>query len=204
MSAALELPLPVPPSPAQGSGDRRFLLRGIPWQTYVGLRDADGSPGLRMTYDRGTLELMSPSPDHEDLKTTIARLVEVYSLERDVPLYGYGSTTFRRQAKEQGLEPDECYCFGAKLREVPDIAIEVVLSSGGIEKLPIYAGLGVPEVWFWEEGAFYVHALREGSYEAVPASAILPALDLAVLARFARLGDQYRAAMAFRDWLRQR
>ena len=146
MSSARQLAVPVPPSPAERSGDQRFILRGIPWQTYVSLREANDTPGLRMTYDRGALELMRPSPEHEDLKTTIARLIEVYASERDVPLYGYGSTTFRRQAKEQGLEPDECYCLGGKLRDVPDIAIEVVLSSGGIDKLPIYAGLGVPEV----------------------------------------------------------
>jgi Uma2 family endonuclease len=170
---------------------------------YLSLREADDSPGLRMTYDRGNLELMSPSPEHEDLKTTLARLIEVYAIERDVPLYGYGSTTFRRQTKEQGLEPDECYCLGGKLREVPDFALEVVLTSGGLEKLPIYAGLGVPEVWFWEDEAFHVHALREGGYEEIPGSAILPGLDLAVVARFARTRDQHQAAKAFRDWLRR-
>ena len=201
MSAASQLPLP--PRTLERSGDRRFLLHGIPWQMYLSLREADDSPGLRMTYDRGNLELMSPSPEHEDLKTTLARLIEVYAIERDVPLYGYGSTTFRRQAKEQGLEPDECYCLGGKLREVPDFALEVVLTSGGLEKLPIYAGLGVPEVWFWEDEAFHVHALREGGYEKIPGSAILPGLDLAVVARFARTRDQHQAAKAFRDWLRR-
>lgn len=201
MSAASQLPLP--PRTLERSGDRRFLLHGIPWQMYLSLREADDSPGLRMTYDRGNLELMSPSPEHEDLKTTLARLIEVYAIERDVPLYGYGSTTFRRQAKEQGLEPDECYCLGGKLREIPDFALEVVLTSGGLEKLPIYAGLGVPEVWFWEDEAFHVHALREGGYEEIPGSAILPGLDLAVVARFARTRDQHQAAKAFRDWLRR-
>jgi Uma2 family endonuclease len=203
MSAAIQLPVPVPPSPVERVGDRRFILRGIPWQTYVSLREADDTPGLRMTYDRGELELMSPSPEHEDLKKTIARLIEVYAIERDVLLYGYGSTTFRRQAKERGLEPDECYCLGGKLRDVPDIAIEVVLTSGGIEKLPIYAELGVPEVWFWEDEAFHLHALRDDTYEEISASSVLPALDLAVVARFARTRDQHNAAKAFRDLLRQ-
>ena len=143
MSAASQLPLP--PRTLERSGDRRFLLHGIPWQIYLSLREADDSPGLRMTYDRGNLELMSPSPEHEDLKTTLARLIEVYAIERDVPLYGYGSTTFRRQAKEQGLEPDECYCLGGKLREVPDFALEVVLTSGTELKLVFPQAAAMPE-----------------------------------------------------------
>jgi len=81
MSAAGQLPIHSPPSPAERPVDRRFRLRGIPWQTYVSLREADDSPGLRMTYDRGELELMSPSPEHEDLKTTLARLIGEIGLD---------------------------------------------------------------------------------------------------------------------------
>jgi Uma2 family endonuclease len=160
------------------------------------------TPGVRMTYCEGELEIMSPLPEHEDDKKTIARLIEMYAIERDVPLYGYGSTTFRRAAKERGLEPDECYCVGHRLNDVPDVAIEVVLTSGGMEKLPVYEGLGVREVWFWEDGAFHLHALRAAGYEAVQASELLPDLDLDAVARFARLSDQHQAVKAFRDWLR--
>jgi Uma2 family endonuclease len=202
MVAAVPLDLPAPPGASERSHEPRFVLHGIPWHAYATLREADDTPGLRMTYDRGELELMSPSPEHEDLKTTIARLIETYALERDVPLYGYGSTTFRREAKAAGLEPDECYCLGGKLNDVPDIAIEVVVTSGGIEKLPIYARLGVPEVWLWENETFTLHALRDGVYEAVAASAVLPDLDIAAVARFARLRDQHQAVKGFRDWLR--
>lgn len=90
-----------------------------------------------MFYLEGTLEIMSPSPEHEVDKTTIARLIEIHALERDIDLTGYGSTTFRKPAQERGLEPDECYCFG-QLKEFPDIGLEVIVSSGGIDKLSIY------------------------------------------------------------------
>jgi Uma2 family endonuclease len=90
-----------------------------------------------MFYLEGTLEIMSPSPEQEVDKTTIARLIEIHALERDIDLTGYGSTTFRKPAQERGLEPDECYCFG-QLKEFPDIALEVIVSSGGIDKLSIY------------------------------------------------------------------
>nr|WP_233562056.1 Uma2 family endonuclease [Sorangium cellulosum] len=178
------------------------MIQGVPWNTYVRLRDELDTPGLRMTFCEGTLELMSPSIDHEAAKKSIARLVEIFALERDVPLHGYGSTTFRREAKSRGLEPDECYCLGGPLKEIPDIAIEVVLTSGGLDKLPVYSGLGVREVWFWERDAFHIHALRGEEYEAIAASELIPDLDLVALARFVRWPDQHEAVKAFRAWLR--
>ncbi|XXU46784.1 Uma2 family endonuclease [Sorangium sp. So ce1014] len=184
------------------AGEQRFVIYGVPWQTYVRLRDELDTPGLRMTFCEGTLELMRPSIDHEATKKSIARLIEIFALERDVPLHGYGSTTFRREAKARGLEPDECYCVGEPLKEFPDIAIEVVLTSGGLDKLSVYSGLGVREVWFWERDAFQLHALRGEAYEAIATSELLPDLDLAALARFVRWPDQHAAVKAFRSWLR--
>jgi len=186
---------------ATAGGEPRFVLYGVPWETYVAMREALDSPGLRMTYCEGTLELMSPSTEHEMAKKLLARLIELYALERDVPLWGYGSTTFRKEIKARGLEPDECYCLG-ELDQVPDIAIEVVITSGGIAKLPVYEGLGVREVWFWEHEAFHLHALREGGYERIASSEIVPDLDFEVLAKFVRLRDQHEGVKAFRDWLR--
>src|SRR5262245_25809532 len=113
-------------SPAPRTVDeRRFVLYGVPWWTYVALRDAlDENAGLKMTYLEGTLELISPSSLRADARTIIARLVEVWAMERDVDLRGFGGTTFRREAKERGLEPDECYKLGPLANDgVPDIAI---------------------------------------------------------------------------------
>lgn len=199
MVAAVHVP---PPSSTAPAGEQRFVIQGVPWNTYVRLRDELDTPGLRMTFCEGTLELMSPSIEHEAAKTSIARLIEFFALERDVPLHGYGSTTFRREAKSRGLEPDECYCLGGPLKEIPDIAIEVVLTSGGLDKLPVYSGLGVREVWLWERDAFHIHALRGEAYEAIAASELIPDLDLVALARFVRWPDQHEAVKAFRAWLR--
>jgi Uma2 family endonuclease len=211
MVAAVPLPYSSPPQspsqppsqpPPQPLGEQRVLLSGVPWETYVALRDAVDTPGVRMTYIEGLLEIMTPLPAHELAKTMIARLIEMFAIERDVPLQGYGSTTFRSAAKARGLEPDECYCVDHLLKDVPDIALEVVLTSGGIEKLPVYEGLGVKEVWFWEKDAFHLYALRAAGYEAIPASELVPGLDLEVLAAFARRSDQHETVKAFRDWLR--
>lgn len=116
------------------------------------------------------------------------------------------STTLRREAKQRGLEPDECYKLG-KLEEdgVPDIAIEVIVSSSLVDKMAVYAGLAVPEVWEWnpESGIVAVHRLVSGRYERVDRSAIVPSLDLAQLSRFVRPGEnQTRLAKEYQAALR--
>lgn len=170
--------------PDLGEPDQHVLLRNITWEQYVALAESRGeSASPRLTYLEGELEIMSPSGDHERTKTLIGRLIEAYDEEREIGLVGMGSTTFRRAAKQRGLEPDECYCIGAQ-RELPDFAIEVALRAGYIDKLAVYAGLGVAEVWFWSRGAFYVHALDRatGAYRACDRSELLPDLDLARVA----------------------
>ena len=192
------------PASILAADDQRVVIHGVPWATYSAIRELLDSPGLRMTYVEGTLELMTPSPLHELRKKTIARLLEVFALERDIPLIGYGSTTFRREVKARGLEPDECYVLGGELRHAPDIALEVVVTSGGLDKLSIYAALGVRELWFFEDGAFRLFQLAGASYAPIERSALLPALDLEVLTRFAVRDDQHDAVREYRDLIRGR
>jgi Uma2 family endonuclease len=198
-SAARAFPI----HPRTADEEPRILLEGISWAVYVLLRDAIDSPGVRMTYLEGALEIMSPSRAHEVEKKQIARLLELFCLERDIPLFGYGSTTFRKEEKERGLEPDECYCRDTD-KPVPDVAIEVVKTHGSIDKLEVYRGLGVREVWVFEAGTFSVFALRVDRYEPVDRSEVLPEVELAQLARHAQEPDQHAALKAYRDELRAR
>ena len=173
-----------PPLPAIEEEDQHVLLHDVSWEQYVALAESRGeSASPRLTYLEGELEIMSPSNRHERAKTLIARLVEAFDEEREVGLVGLGSTTFRRQAKERGLEPDECYCLGAS-KESPDLAIEVALRPSLLDKLDVYGGLGVPEVWLWARGAFYVYVLDSatGEYTEAGRSRLLPDLDLARVA----------------------
>ena len=172
--------------------ERRFALYGVPWWTYVALRDAlDDRAGVKMTYLAGALELISPSTLHEEAKKIIARLLETWALEHNVDVWGYGGATFRREAKERGLEPDECYTL-RRLEEdgVPDIAIEVVVTSPLVDKMAVYAGLSVPEVWEWRPTTkrIAVHRLVGDRYEVGERSGLLPGVDLVDLASFVRLG----------------
>ena len=190
---------PSIPEVASPPGEQRMLLHGVGWKEYVILRELLDQPGLHLTYREGTLELMSPSPEHEIWKTNIARLVELYAHIRRIDLYGYGSTTFKREAKARGAEPDECYLVGKQLQDVPQIALEVIHASPLLDKLDVYAGLGVAEVWIFKEGAFSLHALDSsaGTYAPISRSRFLPDLDFDLVARFAMRIDTPQALREF-------
>lgn len=191
---------------ARPPDEQRMLLRNVGWKDYVILRDVLDGPAIRMTYLGGALELMSPSPEHELWKTNIARLVELYAHMRRIDLRGYGSTTFKSEAAQRGAEPDECYLIGTKLADVPHIVIEVVRTAPLLDKLAIYAALGVPEVWTFRDGAFSVHVIDRASatYAVVPSSLLLPELDFTVLAGLATREDTAQALREFESIVQSR
>ncbi len=182
--------------------ESKITLYGVTWEQYDTLVSMfmDQFPGLRMTYLEGTLEIMGTSSEHERLKKIIARLLEMYAVEKRITLNGYGNTTFRKEVKKRGLEPDECYCLG-ELREVPDIAIEIAITSGGIDKLSVYQGLGVTEVWFWQNNQFILYRLQKEAYKQIDRSEFLPDLDLVLLSQFVNYDNQTEAVIAYRNAL---
>jgi Uma2 family endonuclease len=188
---------------AERSMDQRVVLHGVSWSQYEQILAIRGeSAGVRMTYLRGELELMSPSKDHEWIKTTLARLVEAYTEELNIEFTGYGSWTIKSAERERGAEPDECYVLGNEPPERPDLAIEVVWTSGGIDKLEVYRGLGVKEVWFWKEDRITIWELDGERYSEIERSRLLPDLDLVKLAGFLDLASQTQAVRALRAWVR--
>lgn len=176
-----------------------MLLRNVSWKEYLILRDVLDGPGLRMTYASGDLELMSPSPEHELWKKNIARLIELFAHRKGIDLYGYGSATFRKEARERGAEPDECYLVGKKLADFPEIVLEVIHSTPLVDKLDVYAAMGIAEVWVYANGAFSIHELDRttGRYAPRTSSARIPSLDFALLARFAPREDTPQALREF-------
>ncbi len=180
--------------------EQRLVLSGVSWATYVMLRDSLDHTNVRMTYLEGVLEIMSPSKRHEVEKTYFARFLELFCLERDIPLFPYGSTTWRSEPKARGLEADECYSRGD--RDLPEIAIEVIVSHGSVDKLEVYRGLGIREVWLLEAGACTVLSLRDTGYEKIPASEVFPEVDLVRLVNYAMRPYHHAALRAFRDELR--
>jgi Uma2 family endonuclease len=171
--------LPPEEAPRQ---DHVVLVRAA-WSDYRRLLKQRGdSSRPRLTFTDGLLEIMSPSFDHETIKSLIGHLVETYCVDRDIEFTAVGSWTLEDKRLEKGVEPDECYIFGPrKLVKVPDLAIEVVWTAGGIDKLPLYRALGVREVWIWRRGKITPRVLRRDGYKTARRSAVLPGIDLAEL-----------------------
>jgi Uma2 family endonuclease len=185
---------------AEPREDHYVHLYGVTWADYLRLLEIRGERSTpRITYVEGTLEIMSPSRTHDEIKSYIGCLVEAWCLERGVEFTPYGSWTLTNKRDERGAEADECYVFGLEPRRKrrPDLAIEVVLTSGGIDKLDVYRKLGVREVWCWEDGRIQVYVRRGVSYAAVAASEALHGIDLVELASFL---DRPTASQAIRDY----
>lgn len=199
----------------------RFLLRGVGWEAYEVLVEALERTGshVRLTYDRGDLELMSPSPEHEDAKVGLRMAFEVAAKVYEVPIKGLGSTTYRSQALDRGLEPDECYytrhwrqVSGKKRPDLsvdppPDIAIEAEVTSSLMNRLGIYAALGVPEIWRFDGEVLRFLVLQDGgTYQVLDRSPTFPDLPPEEILQpiEQRVGmDDARWRRMFRGWVRQ-
>ena len=185
--------------------DQHISLSDITWEQYETLLTIMGDrPGYRLTYFDGTLEILMPSPEHEAIKKTIDRLLERYAEELDIIAHGLGSATFRKQLKAKGLEPDECYCID-QIKDVPDFAIEINLTSGSLDKLAIYKGLGVSEVLVWENKALILYDLRWSTTDQrssdnpviIDRSQFFPQLDLKLLAQHVNPNNQPQSVKDF-------
>jgi Uma2 family endonuclease len=204
--------IPAPP-PGQ-----RLLLSGIDWRTYRRLlRIFDGRPGLRITYDRGALEIMTTSPQHEHYRRLLGRFIEALTEELAMPLAGYGSMTFRRP-RRRGLEPDQCYwvTHEAQMRgrdaidfayPPPDLVVEIDITSSSLDRLGAYASLRVPEVWRYDGGNFAFLTLQPGgTYVEAANSRAFPWLRSTDVAGFLALRgqlDETALLRQFRAWVRQ-
>jgi len=198
--------------------EQRQILSGVDWARYESLlREYEGRH-FRLTYDRGTLEIMTVSSWHERAKTILARMLEALTEELDIPILGLGSLTLRDEDIARGLEPDECWYIQHEeiVRDKeqidlqrdppPDLVVEVEVSRSVLDRLHIYAALKVPEVWRFDGQTLIVCLLgSDGEYTESDKSPTFPQLPLHGLAPFfAQLGkiDQTRLIKSFRAWVR--
>lgn len=179
---------------AQRAQERRLVLYNIGWDTYERLlRDHADASAPRFTYDRGTLEIMSPLPEHERLNRAIQLLVPVIAEAIGVELDSLGSTTFNREDLQRGFEPDSCFYVqnAARVRgrdridlhvdPAPDIVVEIDITHPSLDKLPIYAQIGVPEVWRCVGARLEILVLAGDHYEPSSHSAAFPSVTAAAL-----------------------
>jgi Uma2 family endonuclease len=160
---------PVPLGEYVPTADSVIVMNGISWEGYESLLALRGERSRpKLAYLDGAVELMTTSRGHEGIKGNVACLVEQYCLHVGIDFTTYGNWTLKKKIKRAGVEADECYIFGPtpKLKARPDLAIEIVWTSGGIDKLEVYRRLGVGEVWFWSDDAISVHVLEGTGYKA--------------------------------------
>ena len=186
--------------------EEQYITSGITWENYESLlAELEDNSHYRITYLDGILEIVSPSRKHETTKSRIGDLVKFYFYKKRVKYTPMGSTTVRNRLKQAGAEPDECFCIGEE-KEIPDLAIEVTVTSGSIKKLETYSRLGVKEVWFWKNNQFKLYYLRSDNlqdfaqdygYEQIKSSKLVPDLNIDFLTECISIPDQLQAIDKF-------
>jgi len=202
----------------KSTSDQRLLVPNVSWRTYETLLREFEDHHLRLTYDRGNLEIMSPSPEHERYKELIGLFLRILALELQVAIRGFGSTTFRREDLERGLEPDNCFYIhheavmrGKKRIDLmidppPDLAVEVDITSSSLDREDIYASLAVPEIWRFDGEYFRVYVRNDrGEYEERDHSPTFPQLPLVRVVEFLRDSeamDETTLVRLLQAWIR--
>ncbi|MEM7590338.1 MAG: Uma2 family endonuclease [Cyanobacteria bacterium P01_A01_bin.83] len=189
------------PETRTDDSERRLTISDVTWDSYeLILAKLEDNSHYRVSYLDETLEIVSPSKKHENVKSRIGFLVEFYFVKKRINHFSMGSTTVRNRLKEAGAEPDECYSFDDDEKDIPDLAIEVTITSGSIKKLEIYSRLGVKEVWFWKKNKFSLYYLRDlqqfapnFGYEEIESSVLVPELNIEFLAECITIRDQVDA-----------
>jgi Uma2 family endonuclease len=214
---------PAPSSPAFGWDalpEQRFVLLNVDWADYLAIgRALCDRANLRCTYDRGSLELMTTSPQHEKYKKWLGRLVEILAEEFNLPIESAGSTTFQREDLERGFEPDDCFWIQHERQmrgrldwdpardPPPDLMLEIEISRSAQKRVEIFAAFKVPEVWRFDSEALTVHVLQaDGTYQISATSPTFPGIAIADLVRFAMPSDSEDSLSrirAFRVWVQE-
>ncbi len=211
MSAVLEQSAPV-------TGEQNFVLYDVAWDTYQHLlENYEHRSSPRFTYDSGVLEIMSPSQPHEEDGRFFDIFVSAICEERQIDVRNLGSTTHRRQDLLKGVEPDCCFYIQhaqaiAGLRSIdlsiyppPDLVVEVDYTSPSLDRFPIYAALGVPEIWHWDDARAVIYRLAAGHYEITAESLALSGVTAEIIAGFieaSRTLPRYEWMRRVRAWAR--
>ena len=205
------VPRPTPES-------QRLILNHVRWHSYVAIGALlSDRPCLRMTYDRGTLEFMTTSPQHEIYKKRLGRLIETLAEECNLRIASAGNMTFQNEELERGLEPDDCYwiaheanmrarlAWDAKLDPPPDLVVEIEISRSAVDRMGVYAALGVPEVWRCDGVTLRANLLQpDGGWlesEYSPTFPKIPLTDIVPFLQPSEAVDYLSMVRAFRAWV---
>ncbi|MBW4505430.1 MAG: Uma2 family endonuclease [Scytonematopsis contorta HA4267-MV1] len=198
----------------------RVILYNLDWEQFENiLQNLGEQRGARVAYDNGTLEIMTPLPEHEFYKEVIGDFVKDIAEELEVNYESYGSTTWKRESKMAGVEADNCFYFQneAAIRgrlnfdlnqdPPPDLALEIDVTNKSLDRFPIYARIGIPEIWCYDSGVLKIYNLQGNKYIEVDKSLVFPNLPIQELPQLIeknRTGGRLALRRAVREWVRQK
>jgi Uma2 family endonuclease len=197
--------------------DTELIFHGATWEEYEELLDQVGeAAGLRISFNDGTLKVMSLSSEHEKYVRFIEILIAAVRLRLRINIISFGSATMRKRRENKGNEPDACFyvqtaaTIGNRIEldfsidPPPDIAVEVDIHHDSTDNDAIYAALGVPEIWRYDEWAMTIYQLQEGEYVVAETSRALPMLNGEILTEYVnrmRQDGEFKALLAFDERL---
>lgn len=207
----------IPIQSIQVPPGQRVLLQNVGWEEFEAILEELGDRvAVRVAYYDGTLEIMTPLPEHEYFKEALSDAIKDMAETLELEYESYGSTTWRRQAKQVGLEADKCFYFDNEARvrgrfdinlaqdPPPDLALEVDLTNKSLER-PIYARLGVPELWCYDDGRLKIYHLEGEEYIEVEQSSVFLQLDVRAVPQLIeenRSAGRLALRRAVRAWVR--
>lgn len=197
----------------------RVVLNNISWQQFESLLvDLGESRAARIAYDNGSLEIITPLPEHEYYKEIMGDIIKDTAEVLELNYECYGSTTWKRELQKAGIESDNCFYFQnealirGKLKfdlnqdPPPDLALEIDVTSKSLDRFPIYVKLGVPEIWCYDAGEIKIYQLQGEEYLSAQTSLVFPNLNIQEIPS---LIEKYRMAgrrifrQAIREWVRK-
>ncbi|MBE9056292.1 Uma2 family endonuclease [Sphaerospermopsis sp. LEGE 08334] len=198
--------------------EQRTVLYDVSWDTFESLlKDTGENRGSRFAYDCGTLEIMTPLFEHENPKGNFSNFIVALAEELDIELRSAGSTTLKRKIIKKGIEPDTCYyiqnepairgkeTLNLETDPPPDLAIEIDITSSSVNKLNIYAALGVFELWRYDGEVLQFYQLLEGNYIEINFSVAFPVISVSDMTRFIQQSKnmgEIALLKSFRAWVR--
>ncbi|OKH18088.1 Uma2 family endonuclease [[Limnothrix rosea] IAM M-220] len=176
---------------------QRFVLPGRhSWEKFQAIQAATSESGVRLSYLDGVIEFMTLGERHESIKTMIGFLIELFLFNQGIEFEPVGSATRESEENSVSFEPDESYYLGEQ-REHPDLAIEVNITSGSPRKLERYKRFSIQEVWMWQNNQLSLYSLDNGEYQEIPASKLLPDLDITLLTECVLMPSRLQAIQKF-------
>ncbi len=213
-------PLAITPELDSAEDIPSLILPNIRWQTYEALLfDLKDTGRVRVAYDQGTLEIMAPSEEHEGYSISIHNFIVILADELALNLRQLGSTTLKKEDIQRGLEPDQCYYIqneprvrnklkiDLSLNPPPDLIVEVDITSGSLNKFPIYQSLKIPEIWRYRRRGLEIFELQGEEYLQRDFSPTFsPIAVTAAIPEFiqkSRSMGEMAALRAFRTWVKE-